>query len=85
MLPRYAALAMFPAAYHLQVVSHDIQMSPETGADISVSLLCATGFCSRSPSTIFRQRQQSLYSSNTYVYSWATITLSLWAGGLERP
>ena len=82
--PRYAALAKFAAAYHLQAVSHDIQVSPWTAADISVSLLHAAGFCCWSLSTTFCRRQQTVYSSNTYIYSWATIILGLWAGVLER-
>jgi len=65
-------------------VSHDIQVYTRTDADIRVSLLCAAVFCSWSLSTTFCRRQQTVYSSNTYIYSWATINLGLWAGVLER-
>jgi len=65
--PRYA---VFAAACHLQVVSYDIQVSPRTGADIPVSLLCAAGFCSRSLSATFRRCQQiHLHTlANAYIY-----------------
>ena len=41
-------------------------------------------FCFRSLSTTFRRRQQTVYSSNTYIYSRATSILGLWPGVLER-
>ena len=82
-LPRYSPVSAairgtlhwlsFPL--HLQVVSHDTQVSPRTGADMA-ALLCAAGFCSLLLSTTF---------NNTYVYSRATVNLGLWAGVLERP
>jgi len=84
--PRFAALAKFSAAYHSQAVSHDLQVSPWTGADISACivtacrwllLLVAINYVLPTPTNCL--------SSNTYIYSCATMIIGLWAGVLERP